>query len=154
MADAAPKPPLTYTIASAKLDRIENDLRRLRRNPVDGPMLSRFEYDHSNTLVIDSRGKRDLLILNSVPLASDIARLLQHTSPAIVGELVRGYRLAKAVGLLGDDQCSETAALFMSRKDPEDYIPSERIADGKEQMAALAEVLRKENRKPGGIKTS
>lgn len=148
------KKPLRNTIASAKLDRIDNDLCRLRHNPVDGPMLSRFAYDHSNTLVIDSNGKRDLLIQSSVPLASDIARLLQHCSPAMMEELVRGYRLAKAVGLLGDDQCNEAAALFMSRKDPEDYIPAERIADGKEQMLALGEILRKENRKPGGIKIS
>jgi hypothetical protein len=90
------------TIATAKLDRIINDLHRLRRNPVDGPMLSRFEYDHSNTLVVDSNGKRDLLIENTVPLASDIARLLQHVSPAVVAELVRGYRLARGAGLLGD----------------------------------------------------
>jgi hypothetical protein len=90
------------TIANAKLDRIDSDLGRLRRNPVDGPTLSRFAYDHSNTVVIDSNGKRDLLIENTVPLASDIARLLQHVSPAIMKELVRGYRLARGAGLLED----------------------------------------------------
>lgn len=89
------------TLPNPKLDRIENDIARLRRNPRDGAMLARFEYDHSNTLVIDSNGKKDLLIQNTVPLASDIARLLQHCSPAVVEELLRGYRIAKDAGILG-----------------------------------------------------
>lgn len=88
------------TITKVKLNRIENDLFRLKRNKLDGPMLSRFAYDHSNTLVYDTNGKCDLLIVNTVPLANDIARLLQHCSPTIIEELVRGYRLALDKGLL------------------------------------------------------
>lgn len=87
-------------ITDAKLARIESDIERMKRNPKDGPMLSRFAYDHSHTLVIDSNGKRDLLIENTKPLAGDIARLLQHCSPAMVAELVRGYRIAKKVGAI------------------------------------------------------
>lgn len=89
-------------IGNAKLSRIESDLSYLKRHPVDGPMLSRFGYDHSNTTVYDTKGRCDLLIPNSVPLASDIARLLQHCSPAMIGELVRGYKIASEAGLLHD----------------------------------------------------
>lgn len=90
------------TIPMATMRRIDSDLYRIRHHPSDGPSLERFAYDHSNTLVIDSTGKKDLLIPNSVPLASDIARLLQHCSPAMIRELVRGYRIAKMAGILGD----------------------------------------------------
>lgn len=86
-------------IGEAKLSRMESDIARLRHHPSDGPMLSRFAYDHSNTLVYDSEGKCDLLVRNDVPMASDIARLLQHVSPVIMTELIRGYRLALKAGL-------------------------------------------------------
>lgn len=140
-------------IPDVKLERMTTDLARLRHNPADGPMLSRFAYDHSNTLVIDSTGKRDLLIPNSVPLASDIARLLQHISPAIVGELVNGYRLARAAGLLNDGKCNREVAIRLSRL-PDAHSADEHADDGKRQMEALVEVLRSENRKPGGIKNA
>lgn len=94
--------PLRHTIQEAKLARIDSDLHRLRRNPVDGPMISRFRYDHSNTLIVDSDGKTDLLIENDTQIHRDCARLLQHVSPAMLAEFVRGYRLARAAGLLGD----------------------------------------------------
>ncbi len=96
-----PKLP-SATIQNAKLDRIEIDLRYLRRNPIDGSMLSRFTYDHGNTLVYDSNGKIDLLIENDTQIHRDCARLLQHVSPAMMAEFVRGYRLARAAGLLED----------------------------------------------------
>jgi hypothetical protein len=131
-----------YTIPFAKIERVESDLLRIRHNPLDGPMLSRFEYDHSNTLVVDSNGKRDLLIQNTVPLASDIARLLQHCSPAIVAELVRGYRLAKMAGILGDDH---------------DAIPEieEVYADHDYAVTGqrIYETIKKSQRKPGGCRT-
>lgn len=91
------------TIPDARLSRIESDINYTRRpSSKDGAMLSRFSYDHSNTLVHDSKGRCDLLIPNSVPLAGDIARVLQHSSPAILLELVRGYRLARGAGLLDE----------------------------------------------------
>lgn len=90
------------TIPDAKLSRIESDIQYTRRHPKDGPMLSRFSYDHSNTLVYDTKGRCDLLIPNSVPLAGDIARILQHSSPAMLEELVRGYRLARKAGVLDE----------------------------------------------------
>lgn len=154
MADDAPKPSLRNTIPSAKLDRIDNDLHWIRRNPVDGPMLSRFAYDHSNTLVYDSKGKCDLLIPNSVPLASDIARLLQHCSPAMIAEFVRGYRLARAAGLIDEGVCNEEVALYLSNLNAADNDRDARIADGKRQMVEIVGILRKEDRKPGGIKSS
>lgn len=124
------------TIQNAKLDRIENDMARLRHNPVDGPMISRFLYDHSNTLIVDSAGKTDLLIQNTVPLASDIARLLQHVSPAMLEELARGYRLARVCGLLDTPPIDDLKPLI----DPE-------------RAAMVVERVRELNRKPGGIRS-
>jgi hypothetical protein len=63
-------------IANGKLDLIARDLGWVTHQRV-GPILN-------------------------LPLASDIARLLQHVSPVILQELVRGYRLASDAGLLGE----------------------------------------------------
>jgi hypothetical protein len=93
---------LMATLANAELDRIDRDLFRLRRNPRDGAMLARFAYDHGNTLVYDTMGKCDLLIENDTDIKRDCARLLQHCSPAIIKELLRGYGLARDAGLLED----------------------------------------------------
>lgn len=107
-------------IPNAELDRIASDLARIRHHPRDGASLSRFAYDHSNTLVIDSKGKTDLLIENTRPLASDIARLLQHCSPATITELVRGYRLARAAGLTEDKAAKPDCSRCGGRHNPED----------------------------------
>jgi hypothetical protein len=89
-------------IANAKLDRIERDLDRMRRNPKDGPMLERFGYDHGNGLIYGTDGSCDLLFDNSKKLHSDAARLLMHCAPETIKELVHGYRLARMAGIIGD----------------------------------------------------
>lgn len=134
------------TILEVKLGYMAADLQRLRRNPVDGPMLSRFSYDHSNTIVHDSKGKRDLLIPNTVPMASDIARFLQHVSPVMVAELMRGYRLARAAGLLGDGRYNPATAQAMSIAVGK-WTPEEHEANGVEQMAKLRDILDAEIKK-------
>jgi len=88
------------TIPDAKLLRIEGDLHYIKRHPSDGPMLSCFRYDHGHTIVVDTNGKQDLLIEHSDRIRRDCARLLQHVSPAMIAEFVRGYRLARGAGLL------------------------------------------------------
>lgn len=88
------------TLAKVKLDKIENDLDRLRRNPKDGPMLARFGYDHGCGLIYGSDGSCDLLFDNEKELNRDAARLLLHCAPETIAELVRGYRLAKTAGLV------------------------------------------------------
>jgi len=91
------------TIANAKLHRIESDLSRLRRHPIDGPMLREFGCDHSNGVICDTNGKWDLLFENNGDhVRADAARLIQHCSVENITELVRGYRLARDAGLLGD----------------------------------------------------
>lgn len=158
MADAAPKPPLrTDTIPEVKLGRMASDISYAAagwtaRKGTDIPV--RFGYDHGNMLVESKAGKRDLLFTHDGDaLRQNACRALWQLSPDISTELIRGYRLARAAGLLGDDQCNEAAALYLCP-------PAMRgndalsIEAGKKHMAGLAEILRRENRKPGGIKTS
>lgn len=87
-------------ISKAKLKELDNALCRIRRNPIDGPMIDRFGYDHGNTLIYDTAGGCDLLIENSTDVRRDCARLLQFCSPAMLRELWRGYVLARQAGLL------------------------------------------------------
>jgi len=143
--------PLRDTIPDVKLHRMDRDIAYCRHHPSDGPMLSRFSYDHSNTLVHDSKGRVDLLIPNTVPLASDIARLLQHISPAMVTELIHGYRLARAAGLLGDGRYNPETAQKLSPLVGK-WEPHEHEAAGVRVMNEITETLRKANRQPGGIK--
>lgn len=44
-------------ISNPKLDELDRALWRLRRNPVDGPMIDRFGYDHGNTLIFSAEKK-------------------------------------------------------------------------------------------------
>lgn len=128
----------TDTIHGVKLDRIESNARYIRRNPVDGPMISRFGYDHGHLLIIDSTGKKDLLAdRESNPLVRDVARLLCEISPGVVEELVRGYKLARAAGLLGDGKINPEVAKLA--------VLGERVSD------KLRAILQKANRQPGGI---
>lgn len=89
-------------ISDAKLDRIENRLWRARRNPVDGPMLQRFGYDHGNGLIYDSNGKCDLLFENTDEPRRDAAAILSQLGDVreTLMELLQGYRAAKKAGLL------------------------------------------------------
>lgn len=141
----------THTIPNAKLDDIEHSLRYIRRNPNDGAMLSHFGYDHGNTLVIDSTGKRDLLIEhNGDCVRRDVARVLQYASPAMLGELARGYRLARACGLLGDGVCNDEVAAHVSTLRGH-HSHGEHVQNGRQVLEGLVTVLRAEARKPGGI---
>lgn len=89
-----------HPISDAKLRELDNALCRIRRNPIDGPMVERFGYDHGNTLIYDTAGGCDLLIENTTETRRDCARLFQFCSPAMMRELWRGYRLAKEAGLI------------------------------------------------------
>lgn len=88
------------TLTNIKLDKLENDLARLRRHPIDGPMLERFGYDHGNGLIYGTDGKCNLLFENITELNRDAARLLLHCDPATMKELARGYRIALKANLL------------------------------------------------------
>lgn len=89
-------------IAVAKLDRIENRIARMQRNPIDGPMLVRFGYDHGNGLIYTSDGKCDLLFENKTEANRDAAAILYELGniSETLAELIYGYRLAKTAGLL------------------------------------------------------
>lgn len=89
-------------ISNAKLGQIENRLERLRRNPVDGPMLQRFGYDHGNGLIYDTNGKCDLLFENSDQVRRDAAAILYEIGNVqeTLMELIQGYKAAKKAGLL------------------------------------------------------
>jgi hypothetical protein len=95
-------------ISTPTLNELDRALCRLRRNPIDGPMIERFGYDHGNTLIYDTSGKCDLLIDNSDEIRRDCARLFQFCSPAMMRELWRGYKLAKAAGLIAGPLQSST----------------------------------------------
>lgn len=149
------------TILDVKLGRIESDLAlstaRSISNPGQVPV--RYGYGHGNMIIWNDRDTRDLLFTHDGnTLRSNACRALWHMSPAVIKELIRGYRLARAAGLLGDGKCNEEAALFMSRTNVDDNcVPLTRdqlIVDGRQQMGELVSVLRAENRKPGGIKVS
>lgn len=104
-----PKRPAPWTtIADAKLDRIRRAVYSsksgwTKNNGDDIP--SRFLYDHGNMLVVAKSGKKDLLFEhNGDSLRSNATRCLYEMSPDIIDELMRGYVIARAAGLLGDDR--------------------------------------------------
>lgn len=122
------------TIPHTKLDRMTSDINY---HWSGRPRISRFGYDHGHTLVWDDKGKCDLLIdRESNPFGSDVARLLQHCSPDMMRELVRGYRLAKVAGILGDGErpIEEVDAVY------EDHDTGDMIY----------QAIKKAQRKPGG----
>lgn len=145
------------TILDVKLGRIESDLVSATARSISDPgqVPERYGYDHGNMIIWNDRGTRDLLFTHDGnTLRSNACRALWHMSPAVIKELIRGYRLARAAGLLGDGKCNEEAALYLSNLNVADNDRDTRIADGKRQMAEIVGILRKEDRKPGGIKSS
>jgi hypothetical protein len=86
-------------ITNAKLDRVASDADHARRHGV-----LRFSCDHSHLLITSEQDKnvrRDLLFDGRKETAhSAAAHMLQHASPVLMLELIRGYRLAKQQGLL------------------------------------------------------
>jgi len=131
------------TIPHARLDRIESNVRYTKRHPVDGAMLSRFGYDHGHLLIIDSKGKHDLLAdRESHPLVCDAARILHEVSPDIIDELVRGYRLAKAAGILGDSEPALTEVEELYADGASFRVTGQAIYDG----------IKRAQRRPGGFR--
>lgn len=138
-------------IPDVKLGRMLKDLAWAKGK--DEP--ARFGCDHGNMLIWSQKGGWDLLFTHDGDfLRGNAARVLWHFSPAVSEELIRGYKLARAAGLLGDGKCNEAAAIYMGGGSCSYSSTLNAIAAGKEKMAALVEVLRAENRKPGGIKST
>lgn len=140
------------TIGKSKSERITRNLWRIGRHKADGPMISRFEYDHSNTLIVTSDGKRDLLIENDTQPHRDCAVFLCEISPTIVAELLRGYEMARGAGLI-DDTSNPVAEEYLSTLG-HGFSPPERQEDGRRVMAGLHARLEDEakaaNRQGGG----
>lgn len=85
-------------ITNPQLDRITSDADYAESRGV-----IRFHCDHSMSLVThkaDGKIIKDLLFDGRCKAgAGPAAHLLQHASPRVMRELVRGYRHAKANGL-------------------------------------------------------
>jgi hypothetical protein len=126
---------INTTIGKSKAERINKSFWRINRHKADGPTISRFEYDHSNTLLVTSDGKRDLLIENDTQPHRDCAVFLCEISPAIVAELLRGYELARGAGLI-DDTSNPVAEEYLSTLG-HGFSPPERAEDGRRVMAGL-----------------
>lgn len=90
-----------HIIANAKLDRIEFDARYV------GSQVTQLYYDHGSLLFSgnDRNGgviSKALLFDHHAIDPNGSARILQHAVPQVMEELVRGYKLAKEAGLLGE----------------------------------------------------
>lgn len=136
------------TIPRAKMVRIRSDLYHAtsgwsKNEGNDIP--TRFGYDHGNMLVHAKSGKVDLLFEhNGDSLRSSACRALWHLSPDITTELMRGYEIARAAGLLGDDKppIPEVATILSTP------YPMENIADGAAHATdAIYEAIRLHMRK-------
>lgn len=141
------------TIPHAKLGRIVQDVRRASSKSSEHPefYVSRFGNDHGSLTVWDMAGKQQLVFsADGDILRGNVSRALWQLSPAITEELVRGYKLARAAGLLGDGKINLELAKFLSPlsigfTDEQQLVAGAAIADG------MRNVLRKENHKPGGV---
>jgi hypothetical protein len=104
-----------------------------------------FGYDHGNMLIRSKAGKLDLLFThNGDSLRSNACRILYRMTPKVIRELIRGYKLARACGLLGDGKVCSAVLDHLSKQVPDPHS----------LLIGIADVLRCENRKPGGIKSS
>lgn len=160
--EAAPERPLRTTIPEVKLGRIEQDVQYASMNSVKQPewFVDRFGYDHGSLTVHTKskhggkpgEGHRHELVFaaDGDILRSNVARAVHHFSPAVAQELIRGYRLARAAGLLGDGRYNPAAAKAMSTKVGH-WNEHEHEESGVQAMAALSDVLRRENCTPGGM---
>ncbi len=99
-----------HIIGEAKLSRMYDDFRY--------PCYTkRYRYDHGSLLgeVHDGNDRNkvstELLIDGHVEPYSGAARSLQHCDTTTLAELLRGYRLAKAAGLLGEPFPADTSRL-------------------------------------------
>jgi hypothetical protein len=108
---------------------------------------NRFGYDHGNMLIRDKNGKLDLLFThNGDDLRRNACRVLSNMSPDITLELIRGYEIARAAGLLGDGKppIPDVASILSIP------YPMESIEDGAAHATeAIGNVIRTHMRKEG-----
>lgn len=84
-------------IPEAKLFRIEQDASYASAKSLNDKdeYVSRFEYHHGSLVAVTTSGKKVLIFeANGDILRGNVTRALWQLSPAIVKELIRGYRLA------------------------------------------------------------
>lgn len=136
-------------LSQSTLDKIESAVHMARRNKADGPMISHFGYDHGNGLIYSTDGKCDLLFENSAKVNRDAAWLMcALNSPTVIAELVQGYRLAVAAGLVGD-KINPEVATQLSRLPVGSLV--EHVNDGCRVSQILRDTLQKANREAGGV---
>lgn len=147
------KPFRSTTITNAKLRRMESDISwatsgYAANNGAD--VIDHFGYDHGNMLITNKNGKTDLLFEhNGDSLRSNACRILYNLNPDMTRELIRGYQLARAAGLLGDGMVNEAYAKGMISRCVCQF-PSD-IQSGLVAISEQRDILRQENKKPGGI---
>jgi len=147
------------TIPEARLHRIGQAVHHASARSELHPewYVNHFGYDHGSLIVYTQSapgkpGKAELIIdAQGDILKGNVTRAIYELNPATTEELIRGYRLARAAGLLGDGRYSLEAMQYASSLGC-GFSPPERAADGAKVMAAMAEALRKADRQPGGIK--
>lgn len=130
-----PLPLREDTIPEVKLGRIDNDAQYATSKSSEHPewYVSRFGYDHGSLTAWDTTGKQRLVFAAEGDIfLGNVTRAIWQLSPAITQELVRGYRLARAAGILGDGKINAEVALLGVSE-------------------TIREILRKEAHKPGGI---
>jgi hypothetical protein len=134
--------PKRLTIAEAMLMRITRDQHYASSRSVDkSENLSRFKYNHGTITIVAENGDEGILFEpDGSSLRSKAAHCLWQMSPKIVIELIRGYRLARAAGLLGDGVHDDDAMQWVSRRGHGFSVP-ERIASGAEIMADVSKEL-------------
>lgn len=136
------KPPLrTDTLPDVKLTRIRQNASYAAARSSEHPdwYVSRFGYDHGALIAWDTTGKKRLVFAPDGDIfLGNVTRAVHELSPEVTQELVRGYRLARAAGLLNDGKINPEVAKLGG-------------AAGLNIIASIRETLRKENYKPGGI---
>lgn len=157
--EATERPLRIDTIPEVRLGRIAQAVHHASMRSIEHPdwYVDRFGYDHGSLIVYTKSapgkpGKRELIIdAQGDILKGNVTRAIYELNPATTEELIRGYRLARAAGLLGDGRYCPEAMQYAS---PQGYgfSPSERAESGAKVMELMAEELRKANRQPGGIK--